>query len=108
MIRTFLEIESPMAEDFLAEQERRRSLGLRAQLYDILGWSLPSLYNVDVVPCERASLNAAVFDGKAPARFAAPDRSRLGWLVPWGHGLPDASLQRLSARVCSCRAWIRS
>ena len=84
MIRTFLEIESPMAEDFLAEQERRRSLGLRAQLYDILGWSLPSLYNVDVVPCERASLNAAVFDGKAPARFAAPDRSRLGWLVPWG------------------------
>ncbi|MEE2894056.1 MAG: M14 metallopeptidase family protein [Pseudomonadota bacterium] len=84
MVRTFLEAESPMASDFLAEQERRRVLGLRAQLYDILGWSLPSLFNVDVLPCDRVSLDASRFDGDALARFAAPASSELGWLVPWG------------------------
>lgn len=84
MVRTFLEAESPMASDFLAEQERRRVLGLRAQLYDILGWSLPSLFNVDVLPCDRVSLDASRFDGHALARFAAPASSELGWLVPWG------------------------
>ncbi|MEE4301835.1 MAG: M14 family zinc carboxypeptidase [Pseudomonadales bacterium] len=102
MVRTFLEQESPMAEDFLAEQERRRSLGLRAELYDILGWSLPSLYNVDVEPCDRVSLDAEAFDGTGIPAFAAPAPSRVGWLVPWGTraaGRFLAAAQRTGLRV---------
>ena len=84
MVRTFLEQESPMAEDFLAEQERRRALGLRAELYDILGWSLPSLYNVEVQACDRVSIDAEVFDGSGVPAYAEPAASQVGWLVPWG------------------------
>jgi hypothetical protein len=85
MVRTFLDQESPMAEDFLAEQERRRALGLRAELYDILGWSLPSLYNVDVQPCDRVSIEAEVFDGSGVPSYAEPATSRVGWLGALGH-----------------------
>ena len=84
MVRTFLETESPMAEEFLAEQERRRSLGLRAELYDILGWSLPSLYNVDVIPCDRVSVGEESFEGDDIPSYEPPAASQLGWLVPWG------------------------
>lgn len=84
MVRTFLEDESPMDADFLGEQERRRSLGLRAQLYDILGWSLPRLKNLPVTGCDRVSVAAAEFDGSADPGWAAPAASRVGWLVPWG------------------------
>lgn len=84
MVRTFLEIDSPMAEDFLAEQERRRGLGLRAQLYDILGWSLSSLYNLDVTGCDRVSVDADAFDGTITPLYAAPGPSSVGWLAPWG------------------------
>jgi hypothetical protein len=102
MVRTFLEQESPMDEAFLAEQERRRVLGLRAQLYDILGWSLPSLYNVAVEPCDRVSLDAEAFDGTAIPAFAAPAPSQLGWLVPWGSrasGRFLAAAQRAGVKV---------
>jgi hypothetical protein len=84
MVRTFLDAESPLAEDFLAEQERRRDLGLRAQLYDILGWSLPALYNLDVTGCDRVSVDARPFDGVTAPLYAAPADSSVGWLVPWG------------------------
>ena len=84
MVRTFLESESPMAEEFLAEQERRRALGLRAELYDILGWSLPSLYNVDVIPCDRVSISEERFEGTGLPAYEPPAASQVGWLVPWG------------------------
>lgn len=84
MVRTFLEDESPMDADFLAEQERRRSLGLRAQLYDILGWSLPRLQNVPVTGCDNVAIAAADFDGMADPGWPAPEASQVGWLVPWG------------------------
>ena len=84
MVRTFLEKESPMSEEFLAEQERRRKLGLRAELYDILGWSLPRLYNVDVIPCDRVSISEQRFEGTDLPAYEPPAASQVGWLVPWG------------------------
>ena len=39
LVRTLMDPESPMREDFLAEQERRRAKGLGVELYDVLGWS---------------------------------------------------------------------
>ena len=102
MVRTFLETESPMAEEFLAEQERRRSLGLRAELYDILGWSLPSLYNVDVISCDRVSVGEERFEGDGIPAYEPPGASQLGWLVPWGSqaaGRFLAAAQRAGLKV---------
>ena len=41
LVRTLMDAESPMGEDF--QQERRREKGLGVDLYDVLGWSLPAL-----------------------------------------------------------------
>jgi len=84
MVRTFLEDESPMDADFLAEQERRRGLGLRAQLYDILGWSLPRLHNVPVTGCDDVSVAVEDFNGEAGLAWPLPSASQVGWVVPWG------------------------
>ena len=43
--------ESPMEVEFLREQERRRKKNLSVDLYDVLGWSLPALSNLDMVSC---------------------------------------------------------
>ena len=84
MVRTFLDRESPMNEDFLAEQDRRREAGLSPELYDVLGWSLPSLYNLEVVPCNRVGLDAELLSAAPLAGYPAPELSRLGYLAPWG------------------------
>lgn len=84
MVRTFLDDDSPMSAAFLAEQERRRSLGLRAQLYDVLGWSLPRLYNVAVKGCDRVSVDAEPWRGDAVPGYAPPGPTTVAWLVPWG------------------------
>ena len=103
MVRTFLEAESPMDAAFLAEQERRRSLGLRAELYDVLGWSLPKLYGVEVVPCDRdLESGTEPFEGPRVPPHAAPAPTDVAWLVPWGTraaGRFLAGAQRAGLRV---------
>ena len=69
---------------FLLSRSVAESLGLRAELYDILGWSLPSLYNVDVIPCDRVSVGEERFEGDGIPAYEPPGASQLGWLVPWG------------------------
>ncbi len=85
LVRTLLEDDSPIAEAFLAEQERRRARGLGAELYDVLGWSLPRLYNLPVTPCDR-SVGGDPRPWSADDSFEVqvPPRAEVAWLVPWG------------------------
>ena len=46
MLRTLLDPDVKMEEDFLKEQERRRKKKQRDEIYDVTGWSLPLQYNV--------------------------------------------------------------
>ena len=97
-----------MAEEFLAEQERRRSLGLRAELYDILGWSLPSLYNVDVIPCDRVSVGEERFEGDGIPAYEPPGRH--SW-VGWCHGAVRQRVvfwRQRSVPGSRCRGLMRS
>lgn len=85
LVRTLLDDDSPMAEAFLAEQERRRARGLGAELYDVLGWSLPRLYNLPVTPCDRAVAgDARAFTADDVFRVEPPGRADVAYLVPWG------------------------
>ncbi|MGH9671782.1 MAG: peptidase M14, partial [Bryobacteraceae bacterium] len=86
LIRTLLDAQVDMEEDFLKEQERRRRKKLPDQIYDITAWSLPLLFNVECVAAgapsqgsfeavTAASLNTGTVKG-GPATVA--------YLVPWG------------------------
>jgi len=85
LVRTLLDDDSPMAEAFLAEQERRRARGLGAELYDVLGWALPRLYNLPVTPCDRAVAgDARPLSEDDVFRVQPPPRAEVAYLVPWG------------------------
>lgn len=69
LIRNLLEPDTAMEANFVAEQQRRRRAGLGDQIYDVTGWSLPLLYNVEVVPC---ATDPAVTSQKASTAMIQP------------------------------------
>ncbi len=42
-----------MSNAFIKEQERRRARNQNDQIYDVTGWSLPKMFNVDTQVCHR-------------------------------------------------------
>jgi hypothetical protein len=82
LVRNLLEVHVPQPEAFVKEQDRRRRKRLGDQIYDVTGWSLPLLFDVECVTVDRA----------LPARtvpFAAPVRpawtpGKVAYLMPWG------------------------
>ncbi|MCH8863585.1 MAG: peptidase, partial [Proteobacteria bacterium] len=86
LIRTLLDPDVPMEEDFLAEQERRRAKNLPDEIYDVTAWSLPLMYNVDMDSCGR-TVTADL--APAEAKFVQPgklmgDEADVAYLVTWG------------------------
>lgn len=86
LIRTLMDADVPMAEDFVAEQERRRAQNLSDQIYDVTAWSLPLMFNVRADACNRTV--------SGPVQPAGPELVQAGvvsggvgsvaYLVPWG------------------------
>lgn len=86
MIRTLLDPDTKMEPDFLKEQERRRKLKLRDEIYDVTGWSLPIQYNVKQV-ISKTVLSVPgdpVLPGKLPAGKVEGGKATVAYLVPWG------------------------
>tara|TARA_R110002126_G_scaffold33382_9_gene104447 strand:+ start:197 stop:2869 length:2673 start_codon:yes stop_codon:yes gene_type:complete len=86
LIRTLLDDTVPMDKDFIAKQEQRRANNLPDEIYDVTAWSLPLMYNLPVVSCNRA-VNVATTTVSAERILAGevtnPD-ARFGYIVPWG------------------------
>ncbi len=86
MIRTLLDQQVDMEEDFVAEQERRRAKNLDHDIYDVTAWSLPVMFNVDMNICGRAVDVAA--NNVAPDRIGSgslnTSEATVAYLVPWG------------------------
>ncbi len=85
LIRVLLEKNVPMEETFLKEQERRRKKGLPDEIYDVTGWSLPLMYNVECDALQTA-VNAPATPVAAPyqPKGSASGRAEVAYLVPWG------------------------
>jgi hypothetical protein len=86
MIRTLLDPDTKMEEEFLKEQERRRKLKQRDEIYDVTGWSLPIQFNVQQV-ISKTVLNVPgdmVTAGKLPAGKVEGGKASVAYLVPWG------------------------
>ena len=88
---TLLAADSPADAGFWAEQERRAAKRLPVEVYDVVGWSLPQLHDVEVLSCDARVGGLPRLDD-IPSRAApALDPQAVAYLVPWG--------ERASARL---------
>ncbi|MFK7830344.1 MAG: M14 family metallopeptidase [Congregibacter sp.] len=96
LLRTLLDVETPMEDDFIAEQERLHGKNLPHQMYDVTAWSLPLLFNLETVSCSQlvtAELEAVTADVIPMPEF--PVKADVAYLVPWG----ERSAVRLLSRA---------
>ena len=96
LVKVLLAPETPMDEGFMAEQRRRYTRRLGDQIYDISGWSLPLLFDLDAYIASEPSSNADTLaaDRLAPADDASStdlaaggvhgDTASVAYLLPWG------------------------
>ena len=86
LIRTLMDTNVPMEEEFITEQERRRAKNLRDEIYDVTAWSLPLMMNVRADSCNRNI--SGNFTAKGTELLQAGKVSgvsdAVAYLVPWG------------------------
>lgn len=85
-IRTLLDIDVPMEDDFLVEQEERRANNLPDEIYDVTGWSLPLMFNIDTNSCNRVPNGEFVRHGTELHKTGAVSggAASVSYIVPWG------------------------
>ena len=86
LIRTLIDTHVPMSEDFIEEQERRRSKGMGDQIYDVTAWSFPLMYNVETVALDRQVEGdlARIDPVMIPPGSIEGGPAEVAYLVPWG------------------------
>ncbi len=87
MLRTLLDPETPLPEDFLTAARQRVERGENPRFYDITGWSLPLLFNVGgysttdgrTLPLRLLDQSSTVVGGRAGGGAVAPSRPGGSW-----------------------------
>ncbi|XQW85443.1 M14 family zinc carboxypeptidase [Thalassotalea piscium] len=85
-VTTTFKQQIDMDSHFIKEQERRRSRKLDDEIYDITGWSLPLMFDVDVDHCGKA-INVAseiVTKDDLLMGHVANLNATVAYIVPWG------------------------
>ncbi len=85
-LRTLLDVDVSMEEDFLLEQERRRAENLPDEIYDVTAWSLPLMFNIDMQTCNRVPSGEFELAGTElllPG-VVTGGRASVAYIVPWG------------------------
>lgn len=86
LIHTLLAKQTPMDEAFIKEQLRRHKKRLGDQIYDITGWSLPLLFDVDGYMAEETSRGEFTVLQEPPSPQGAlhGGEAHVAYLIPWG------------------------
>lgn len=82
LIRSLLDRDTPLPPDFLAEQERRRSIDLPHELYDVTAWAVGPMAGVDVTLCN-AVASGEPLAAEAPIAAKASGSGTFAIAVPW-------------------------
>ncbi|NQZ83905.1 MAG: peptidase M14, partial [Colwellia sp.] len=75
-----------MPKDFIKEQERRRARQLNDEIYDVTGWSLPLMFNIDTNACGKnikVTSHKVESDSQLIGELSNP-AATVAYLVPWG------------------------
>jgi hypothetical protein len=96
LVRNLLDRHTPQPESFIKEQERRRKKRLGDQIYDVTAWSLPEVFDVEMVASSRPSgvRSSPVSPGNAASPKDLP-QAKVGYLLPWGSGAAAAAVEAL-------------
>jgi len=75
-----------MPNDFIKEQERRRARQLNDEIYDVTGWSLPLMFNIDTNACGKSFkvANHNVNSNSPLVGELSNPEATVAYLVPWG------------------------
>ena len=87
LVRNLLDLDTRQDAPFIARQEARRQRRQPDQIYDITGWSLPLVYDVEVATSAvaitvRTTPVPSSYDAAPTPRTVAA--GKVGYLVPWG------------------------
>lgn len=98
LIRNLLDPHVPQPEAFVREQDRLRKQRQPDQIYDITGWSLPLLFDVDVVT-SAAAISAATTPVAAEPQAASGELppASVAYLMPWGANAASAAVEALAS-----------
>ena len=102
LARNLLDPDIKMDDAFLKEQDRRRKARLPDQIYDVTAWSLPLMFDVDLVASDRASTvktREVRGDDEPAVTIAAPPAGTIGFLMPWGSGAAATVTAALRAGI---------
>lgn len=85
-VKTTFTEQVDMDNAFVAEQERRRANKLENQIYDVTGWSLPLMFNVETQTCGKSvSVNGDYINADtALAPEITNADAKVAYIVPWG------------------------
>ena len=102
LVRNLLDPDIKMDDAFLKEQDRRRKVRLSDQIYDVTAWSLPLMFDVEIVASDKLTGAKTVDVGAAepaPAPAAALPAGTLGFLMPWGSGAAATAAEALGQGI---------
>ena len=101
LARNLLDPDLKMDDVFVKEQDRRRKARLPDQIYDVTAWSLPLMFDVDVVSVDRvtSAKSRDVRIDEPAAAIGPPPAGTLGFLMPWGSGAAAAVAEALRQGV---------
>ena len=80
LVRTLLDADSPIDSEFWREVESKRESGLPTDVYDVLAWSMPALYGLDVEICQKNIDGLVQYNG-AVSQFNNWAEAKYGYLV---------------------------
>lgn len=97
LIKTLLDKQTPMDDAFIQEQIRRRNKRMGDEIYDVTGWSVCLLYDLDCHTAEQVSTGEFTVLTSVPERrgevHGGP--AKLAYLVPWNSNTAAAGLAAL-------------
>jgi hypothetical protein len=100
LIRNLLEVEVPQPEAFVREQDRRRKKRLGDQIYDLTAWSLPLVFDVDVLKSANAvGAKAHPVTLAAGRPTASAPAATVAYVLPWGSGAAATIGEALRAGI---------
>jgi hypothetical protein len=109
LLRNLLDPQTSQDEAFVKEQDRRRRLRLSDEIYDITAWSLPLVFDVEVLTSPnpitaKSSVVASpagrtLVDGLTAPSNATLPAARVGYILPWGSATAAAVEEALKAGI---------
>jgi hypothetical protein len=97
LIKTLLDKHVPAGKDWIDRQEMLRKKRLPQEIYDVTGWSLPLIYDVEIYTAEQPSSGhiPLLTAPPAPAGSVRGGQAHLAYVIAWGANSAAAALADL-------------